>query len=68
MKPLTKQEFIDKAGEAYDKAHLLVESGDNEKMMGRLISLDMDVQNGDIMATLEVLAISINHEATKETK
>lgn len=63
---MKKEDFINKAEEAYDKATALVQAGDDEKIIGRLAVIAKPAQNGDAEAILEVLAITAVGESMKE--
>ena len=63
---MKKEEFVNKAEEAYDKATALVQAGDDEKIIGRLEVIAEPAQNGNTEAILEVLAITAVGESMKE--
>jgi len=63
---LKKEEFVNEAEEAYDKATALVQAGDDEKIIGRLEVIAEPAQNGNTEAILEVLAITAVGESMKE--
>ena len=61
MGDLTRR-IIDRCTPAFDRALEVVSSEDEDKMIGRIVRLSPDIENGDIEAVMEVLFINLINE------